>query len=80
MPVMRGSGAAIGHALDGEFDLCVVDGPALDRLWERVQRRKEAEQPILLPVLLVTARRGVKMITRQVWRSVDAWFGFMTRW
>ena len=58
-------------ALDGDFDLCVVDGRALDRLWERVQRRKEAEQPVFLPVLLVTARPGVKMITRHLWRSVD---------
>ena len=58
-------------ALDGAFDLCVVDGRALDRLWERVQRRKEAEQPVFLPVLLVTSRPGVKMITRHLWRSVD---------
>ncbi|HEV2148051.1 MAG TPA: ATP-binding protein [Longimicrobiaceae bacterium] len=58
-------------ALDGEFDLCVVDGRALDRLWERVQRRKATEHPAFLPVLLVTSRPGVKMITRHVWRSVD---------
>ncbi|MBW3656958.1 MAG: hypothetical protein KY444_12735, partial [Gemmatimonadetes bacterium] len=58
-------------ALDGEFDLCIVDGRALDRLWERVQRRKTAEHPAFLPVLLVTSRPGVKMITRHVWRSVD---------
>jgi signal transduction histidine kinase len=58
-------------ALDGDFDLCVVDGRALDRLWERVQARKEAEQPVFLPVLLVTSRPGVKMITRHLWRSVD---------
>ena len=36
-----------------------------------MQRRKEEEQPIFLPVLLVTPRPGVKMITRHVWRSVD---------
>jgi len=58
-------------ALDGDFDLCVLDGRALDRLWERVQRRKTAEHPAFLPVLLVTSRPGVKMITRHVWRSVD---------
>ena len=58
-------------ALDGDFDLCVLDGRSLDRLWERVQRRKAAESPAFLPVLLVTSRPGVKMITRHVWRSVD---------
>ncbi|HEX2191525.1 MAG TPA: ATP-binding protein [Longimicrobiaceae bacterium] len=57
--------------LDREFDLCVVDGRSLDRLWERVRERKAGEQPIFLPVLLVTSRPGVKMITRHVWRSVD---------
>ncbi|HWK88548.1 MAG TPA: histidine kinase dimerization/phospho-acceptor domain-containing protein, partial [Longimicrobium sp.] len=58
-------------ALGADFDLCIVDGPTLDRLYDRVQARKAAEQPGFLPVLLVTSRPGVKMITRQVWRSVD---------
>jgi len=57
--------------LGQEFDLCIVDGRSLDRLWERVIERKQREQPVLLPVLLVTARPGVKMITRHVWRGVD---------
>jgi signal transduction histidine kinase len=60
-----------GRALDDEFDLCIVDGHALDRLWEHVQRRKLAAQPSFLPVLMVTSRPGVKMITRHVWRCVD---------
>jgi signal transduction histidine kinase len=58
-------------ALEGEFDLCVVDGRSLDRLWERLQERKRRAHPILLPVLLVTSRPDVKMITRSVWRGVD---------
>jgi signal transduction histidine kinase len=62
---------ASDDALDGDFDLCIVDGRALDRLWERMQRRKARAQPIFLPILLVTSRPGVKMITRHVWRSVD---------
>jgi signal transduction histidine kinase len=62
---------ASDDALDEHFDLCVVDGRSLDRLWQQVHRRKEREQPMMLPVLLVTARPDVKMITRQVWRSVD---------
>jgi signal transduction histidine kinase len=58
-------------ALDESFDLLVLDGRSLDRLWERVHERKAAEQPVLLPVLLVTSRPNVKMITRHLWRSVD---------
>ena len=59
------------EALEREWDLCILDGRALDRLWERVQERKARAQPAFLPVLLVTSRPGVKMITRHVWRSVD---------
>jgi signal transduction histidine kinase len=58
-------------ALRGDFDLCILDGSALDRLWEPVRRRKEQEQPCYLPVLLVTSRPNVKMITRHLWRSID---------
>ncbi|HEV2149224.1 MAG TPA: hybrid sensor histidine kinase/response regulator [Longimicrobiaceae bacterium] len=57
--------------IEQDFDLCVVDGASLDRLWERVRHRKERERPIFLPILLVTSRPGVKMITRHLWRSVD---------
>ncbi|HSJ24259.1 MAG TPA: HAMP domain-containing sensor histidine kinase [Longimicrobiales bacterium] len=58
-------------ALDQDFDLCVLDGRSLDRLWEQVRQRKERERPLVLPVLLVTSRPDVKMITRHVWRSID---------
>ena len=57
--------------LEQDFDLCVIDGPTLERLRERVSERKASEQPIFLPILLVTSRPGVKMITRHLWRSVD---------
>lgn len=58
--------------LAGPFDLLVLDGPSLDRLWERVRLRKaEEEESVLLPVLLVTSRPDAKMITRHLWRSVD---------
>ncbi|MDH7486386.1 MAG: PAS domain S-box protein [Anaerolineae bacterium] len=59
------------QALDQPFDLGILDGPALDRLWERVQARKEAEQPLFLPFLLVTARKDVRYVTRHLWRTVD---------
>jgi signal transduction histidine kinase len=58
-------------SLDGDFDLCIIDGPSLDRLQDAVQRRKAEAQPVFLPILLVTSRPGVKMITRHIWRIVD---------
>ena len=63
--------AESGAELDADIDLLVLDGRALDRLWERIEARKAAERPVFLPVLLVTSRPGVKMVTRHLWRSVD---------
>ena len=33
-------------ALEDAFDLCILDGPALERLWQRVKARKGAEEPM----------------------------------
>lgn len=57
--------------LDQPFDLCIVDGVALDHLWEWVQARKKVEQPVFLPFLLITPHTDVKMVTRHLWQSVD---------
>ncbi len=57
--------------IEEAFDLLVVDGRALDRSWDRIRDRKDREQPLFLPVLLVTSRPDVKMTTRHLWRSVD---------
>jgi PAS domain S-box-containing protein len=64
------SGQAV-PLLDEPFDLCILDGLALDYLWEWVQARKKAEQPVFLPFLLITPYPDVKMITRHLWQSVD---------
>jgi PAS domain S-box-containing protein len=57
--------------LDEPFDLCILDGAALNHLWEWVQAKKKAEQPVFLPFLLLTVRPDVKMITRHLWQSID---------
>jgi signal transduction histidine kinase len=59
------------EALQDAFDLAIVDGPPLDRLWSRVQQRKQAEEPLFLPVLLLTSRQGVDLVTRHLWRAID---------
>ena len=53
------------------FDLCIICGRALDRLWQAVQNRRATEQPVLLPFLLTTSRQDVGYVTRHVWQSVD---------
>ena len=57
--------------LNEPFDLCILDGPALHHLWEWVQARKQAEQPVFLPVLLITLQSDVKLLTRHLWQTVD---------
>ncbi|MDZ8262989.1 HAMP domain-containing sensor histidine kinase [Nostoc sp. ChiQUE01b] len=57
--------------LDEPFDLCILDGPALDHLWEWVQARKHQEQPVFLPFLLITIRADVKLLTRHLWQTID---------
>jgi signal transduction histidine kinase len=59
------------QALQGSFDLGILDGPALHRTWEAVQARKKAEEPVFLPVLLLTPRHGVDVATRHLWHTID---------
>jgi len=56
---------------DLPFDLCILDGPSLDRLWDQIKLRKEREQGTFLPFLLVTSRQDVGMATRNLWKTID---------
>ena len=57
--------------LDQVFDLCILDARTLDKRWRWVQAKREAEQPVLLPFLLITSRQDVGMVTRQLWQDID---------
>ncbi len=59
------------QSLAGDFDLCLLDGLALDRLWGKIKTRKQAAEPAFLPFLFVTARQDVNMLTRHLWQSLD---------
>ena len=58
-------------AVDEEYDLCILDGTALDRLAYRIQTRKSYQQTVFLPFLLVTPEQKVGFATRHLWKSVD---------
>lgn len=60
-----------GASLAEHFDLCIVDGPALSRLRDQLSVRKAMEADAYLPVLLVTARREVSLLTANIWQIVD---------
>lgn len=59
------------HPLQGEFDLVIIDGPSLKQLRGEVRGRRKAEDPVLLPFLLLTVRRRGSMPSRHLGRVVD---------
>ena len=58
-------------ALSAPFDLCLVDGPALDRHWKGIRLHKETENPVFFPVVLITSNRDAELLTRHLWETVD---------
>jgi signal transduction histidine kinase len=62
----------IGDAwFQAPFDVCLIDGPTLERLGPAAQARKAEEGPVFLPFVLMTTRRETELITRHLWRTVD---------
>ncbi|PSB05303.1 hybrid sensor histidine kinase/response regulator [Merismopedia glauca] len=59
------------EALNFAFDLCILDGTALNRLWDWVRSRKASEEPVFLPFLLITPRQDINLATRYLWQGVD---------
>ncbi|WP_298815150.1 hybrid sensor histidine kinase/response regulator [Chloroflexus sp.] len=57
--------------LKSPFQLCILDGPILDRYEAAIQERRAAAHPIFLPFLLVTGRSDVHLYTRHLWRTID---------
>jgi signal transduction histidine kinase len=53
------------------FDLCILDGRALDKFNGSVIAIKKKHEPVFLPFLLVTSRQDVSILTRHLWRSID---------
>src|SRR5260370_11276749 len=58
-------------AVDEEYDLCILDGTAIERLADRIQNRKKYQLTVFLPFLLVTAEQHVDLVTRHLWKSID---------
>src|SRR5262245_13352318 len=59
------------HPFEGEFDLVIIDGPSLKQLQSKIRSRKEQENPVFLPFLLLTVRRRGSMPSRHLGRLVD---------
>jgi DNA-binding response OmpR family regulator len=57
--------------LEEKFDLCIIDGLALTKYRRQVQARIDGQKPVLLPVLLLTSRHNVNMVTANLWQVID---------
>src|SRR5688500_13237752 len=59
------------HPLEQAFDLAIIDGPSLKRWRSKVRQRRKAEEPVLLPFLLVAFRRKGLLPVRHLGGLVD---------
>jgi diguanylate cyclase (GGDEF)-like protein len=57
--------------LQEDFDLAIIDGSSLKQFRPLVRARREAEEPVFLPFLLLTVRRRGNMPARHLGRLVD---------
>ncbi|UFS71389.1 PAS domain S-box protein [Geomonas sp. RF6] len=60
-----------GGPLPDGCDLCVVDGPTLARMKAHIAEWQQMEETIYLPVLLLTTRQEVTLITASLWHVID---------
>ena len=61
----------VEEPLSGDFDLVIIGGPSLKQLRSAVRARRKAEEPVVLPFLLLTVRRCSSMPSRRLGRVVD---------
>lgn len=57
--------------VEERFDLAVVDGPSLKRFQSKIRARRNAEEPVLLPFLLLSFSRANTSPTRHLGKLVD---------
>jgi diguanylate cyclase (GGDEF)-like protein len=63
--------AHTNELLEERFDLAVVDGPSLKQFASKIRARRKAEEPGLLPFLLLTFSRANSTPTRHLGKLVD---------
>lgn len=56
---------------ESAVDLCILDGSSLTEHADLLAAERQAVDPVLLPVLLLSDRRSVSLMPREFWRIVD---------
>jgi diguanylate cyclase (GGDEF)-like protein len=70
-PVYEIISAHTEDLVEERFDLAVVDGPSLKRFQPQIRARRNAEEPVLLPFLLLASSRANSTPTRHLGKLVD---------
>jgi signal transduction histidine kinase len=65
------SAKELENLIQQPFDLCILCSVMLERYRQVLHARKEAEYPVVLPYLLVLARKHLRVINRNLWHSID---------
>lgn len=60
-----------GIEFNSEFDLVIVDGIMLSIFREEHLLFQNSSSSLIQPVLLITSKKDVKLITNQIWQIVD---------
>ncbi len=56
---------------DNSISLVIVEGLMLSKHSDMLQKLKQEQHPIVLPVLLVTTRKDAGLATSYLWKSID---------
>lgn len=59
-------------ALESDFDLCIIDRPAIGTYGDALAERRTNEQPVILPVLFVVPGRELERMGPDIWKRIDA--------
>lgn len=59
------------EAINNEFSLLITDLPSWSQNKDLLKSRKENEEPLFLPYLLVTHANELKMMTNEIWETFD---------
>jgi signal transduction histidine kinase len=62
---------SLEEPLDETCDLCILDGASLHRFADKLEARRDREQPGILPALLLTTQRDVWSRSPELWHYID---------
>lgn len=59
------------NSFNSEIDLCITDGIMLNENMNLIRKLKSNQKDIYLPVLFVTTKKMINIITSNIWEIID---------